>query len=527
MPGSHVTFADWRAKVEQELAGKPFEKALVHETLEGVSIAPLYIEAPRSLNRDASNAPFRICMRHEAGATEAQLLADLEEGADAVWVPWGTKVPGAGFVIRDVTSAALTEPLDQRATAYNFDPIAARIRGAAAFDTIDEELAQLGPFARRVGTGSTAVMVSTLPAHEAGAHGVDELAIALTTGALYLDAMIVSGLTADEAAATLALQVSAGRDTFLELCKLRALRTCWSKVLAAFGVKAAPRTVVHAVCSSRTMTGYDPWVNMLRVTTQVFAAVLGGADLVTPNAFDQALGTASALGRRVARNTGLVLREESQLGKVADPAAGSYALETLTDALARKAWQQFREIEQGGGIVAALRTGRLAAELEGTRKKRFEAISRRREPILGVSEFANLDEPAPSIDLSGNRDASTFEVIRAKAAAQKEVLLVTLDDARARVGFASSFFAAGGLRSRETAHIERAPIACVCGSDARYATHAADLIRALKAAGCAKVLVAGRPGALEQPLRDAGADGFIFMGCDAVSTLFDLVASPS
>ena len=447
-------------------------------------------------------------------------------------------------------------------TTLNIDPIASRARGAATFDTLEAELAQLGSLARTIGPGSTAVMVSTLPYHEAGAHGVDELALCLSTGARYLEAMTASGLSADEAAAKIALQTSVGRDTFLELCKLRALRVGWSKVLSAFGVKGPSRAIVHAVCSSRTMTMRDPWVNMLRVTTQVFAAVLGGADVVTPNAFDQALGAASAHGRRVARNTGLVLREESSLGKVADPAAGAYAFETLTDSLARKAWSRFREIERAGGVVEGLKSGRLQAQLAEAWKPRLEAISKRKEPILGVSEFANLDEVLPVTApvkngerMTGLRDAEVFESIRERASITQAgsfeslrtnggdtwarsfesprtnggVLLLTLGEAqaRARVGFASGFFAAGGLKTREVTTAQKAAIACVCGPDELYATHGAEAIRSLKAAGCARVLVAGRPGALEHQLREAGADGFIFIGCDAVSILSQLVESAS
>src|SRR5262249_28156575 len=154
-----------------------------------------------------------------------------------------------------------------------------------------------------------------------------------------------------------------GRDTFLELCKVRALRTLWSMLLTGAGAGAIPasRTRIHAVCSSRTLTVRDPWVNMLRTTTQMFSAILGGADLVTPSTFDQALGAPSTLGRRVARNTGHILREESMLGRVIDPAGGAYFFETLTDQLAREAWKRFQKLEAEGGIVPALQSGDLAA----------------------------------------------------------------------------------------------------------------------------------------------------------------------
>jgi methylmalonyl-CoA mutase len=356
----------------------------------------------------------------------------------------------------------------------------------------------------------------------------------------YLGALLDAGVSTDVAARQIALRIAVGRDTFEEACKLRALRATWEKALTAAGAANAPRTLVHAVCSSRTLAQRDPWVNMLRVTTQVFAAVVGGADLVTPAAFDQAFGAPSELGRRVARNTGLVLRDESHLGRVVDPAAGSYYFETLTDALAREAWTRFQNLERDGGIESALTSGRLRARLESAWTERLELIAKRRAPLLGVSEFANLSETLPNspslvaardTGLPVRRDAEPFERLRLRADSihpSPEALLVTLGplaESRPRVGFASGFFGAGGIRTRETTSDEATTLACLCGSDERYATDAVDRVRALKRAGCKRVLVAGRPGALEAPLREAGADGFLFVGCDAPALLSELLGA--
>ena len=559
-----ITLADWRARVEKELAGKSFEKTLVQETIEGLSIAPLYTETPPGdlLERDLRAESFRICMRHGLDASFEELAVDIEGGAEAAWL--GLDAPldkvlarddlARTFFVFDTNDASTAETIERVAArlrpetrpsfALSHDPLARCARGRSSFAALPDDLAPLGALARLLEDrfpGATAVMVSTLPYHDAGADAADELALALSTGVLYLDALLESGLSADQAARQIAVQLSVGRDSFLELCKVRALRTCWQKLLAAAGAHDTPRTLVHAVCSSRTLTARDPWINMLRVTTQMFSAVLGGADLVTPNAFDQVLGPPSALGRRVARNTGLVLREESFLGKVADPAGGSYYLETLTDSLAREAWRRFRVIEGEGGVVEGLSSGRIHERLEATWRARLEAIAKRKAPILGVSEFANLDEklprPVPSVDtaprdegaLPVHRDAEAFEELRARAEAPgsaPEALLVTLGplaESRPRAGFAAGFFTAGGIRTREGTADEKVAIACLCGSDERYAAEAAPRALALKAAGCERVLVAGRPGALEATLRGAGVDGFIFVGCDAVATLSELL----
>ncbi len=568
-----VTLADWRAQIEKELAGKSFDKALVHQTLEGISIAPLYIDAPPThlLREEARDAGFRICMRHLHPSLDS-LAEEAQEGADAAWVTLDETPAGvfarddlAGtFFVLDAAGASSRDAIDRLTKALrpgrppmfavSYDPLARCARGESTFAALPSDLATLGQIARLVEervpgkgtpgvTSATSAMVSTLAYHDAGADAADELAFALSTGVRYLEALREAGLSADQAARQVALQISVGRDTFLELSKIRALRTCWQKLVTAAGASEVPQTVVHAVCSSRTMSARDPWVNMLRVTTQVFSAVLGGADLVTPNAFDEALGGASVSGRRIARNTGLVLREESFLGKVIDPAGGSYYVETLTDALAREAWKRFQALEREGGIAAALESGRLFARLEGAWHARLEQIARRKTAIVGVSEFANLDEtlPAPAtltgiapdgkptVRLLAHRDAEPFEALRLQAEAAKsapEALLVTLGtlaETRPRAGFAAGFFTAGGIRAREGTVSDKADIACICGTDERYAAEAPQCVRALKAAGVGRVLVAGRPGALETTLRAAGVDGFIFVGCDAVAVLSEVL----
>jgi len=488
-----VTLADWRAPVDKELAGKSFEKTLVHQTPEGLAVAPLYTTLPPGLTPSSASAPFRICMRYEPGAS------DLEEGADALWLK------------ADQVAAELNTFLIIESASSDLE----RLR-SKRFALCGPASAERAKWVLANAPGSIASMISTLSHHETGANGVDELACALSLGTATLKTLLEAGLTPAQAASQVAFQISVGRDTFLELCKLRALRTAWAKVLTAVGVREVPRTVIHAVCSMRTMTVRDPWVNMLRVTTQVFSAVLGGADLVTPNAFDEA--TAPSLhGRRVARNTGLVLREESHLGHVSDPAAGSYALETMTDEFARKAWQRFREFEKTG-----------MPSFEAAWSERLEAIAKRKISIMGVSEFANLDEPPPSQPAtSGRRDSMQLEALRDRVEQSKlaPVALVTLGsfaESRARVGFALNFFAAGGLRATEST-TPNVKIACLCGPDEAYAAEAVTRVKALKAAGVERVMLAGRPGALEPSLREAGVDGFIYVGCDLIATTSELL----
>ena len=322
--------------------------------------------------------------------------------------------------------------------------------------------------------------VSTLAEHEAGADAPTEIATALLKGVDNPSAVI---------------RIAVGRETFTELCKLRALRICWQKLLAFKGLQAPVR--IHAVASSLTITQRDPWVNMLRVTTQAFAAMLGGADDFTPMPFD-----ASPLARRVARNTGLILRDESMLTQVLDPAGGSYFFDALTDKIARQAWKLF----QTPSLI----------NIEAQARERADRIAKRKLPILGVSEFANLDEKLPSQPVSPRGDAAPFEALRLRADKMKpEVLLLDLGS-RPRVGFASGFFAAGGFRTRETTKEEKETIVCLCGSDEQYAADAAAIAARLKALGVSRVVLAGKATV-------TGVDEQIFLGSDAVTTLGKLL----
>lgn len=515
-----VTAAQWRAQVEQELGGISFEKALVQRTPEGLSIPSLYTQAESTHLIDVGER-FGICMRHKPDADVSQLTEDLDNGADGLWV----------------SSHSLSQIEERDAFFVIEGPLPDRVRADLRFALAGQEGDEVGGMAKEIskryphGVGA---MVSTLPYHQAGADSADELAFSLSTGAAHLAAMLQEGLGARAAARQLGVQISVGRDTFGELCKLRALRVCWSKLLRAAGAGGAGRLLVHAVCSSRTVSQRDPWVNILRCTTQVFAAALGGADWITPMAFDGALGAPSVLAQRLARNTGLILREESALGRVMDPAGGSYFLETLTDQLAREAWRRFRELEKEGGIAQVRASGKLEARLDAAWRARRALVAKRQVPVLGISEFANLEEdlpirpPALAV-IAGHRDAEPFEHLRTQlegAGRRPEALLVMLgsgSEARARANFASGIFAAGGIRCREVTADQKAPVACLCGTDERYASEAVARVRSLKAAGCQRVLFAGRPGSLEPALKEAGIDGFIYMGCDVVQVLTELL----
>lgn len=569
----------WRALVDKELAGAPFDR-LVQRTAEGVAIEPLYTERPDDppppgaapFVRGATAAPFKICMRVDPGA---DLAGEVDAGAEALWCRADDAAALELAVARGLV--AVIEPAgDTEVVVFvrhdgdgeggatprgelwsTFDWIAEATAGRIPSFVLDRHwpIAKMVQSALESDPTWRCIRISTLPFHDAGADAADELALGLSSLVATLRRLDDAGIDLARAARLAWAQVAVGRDTFGELCKLRALRVVWHKVLAAAGVSDAGLDAIHAVCSSRTLSQRDPWVNMLRVTSQVFAAALGGAQLITPLPFDAALAAPSPLGQRVARNTALVLREESQLGRVLDAAGGSYYIEARTDALAREAWSRFTAIERDGGILQLLRTGALRARLDAAWAQRAAAIARRKEPVLGVSEFANLDEklpapvpPAPSpaaasdllLSRIAHRDGEAFEALRTRVeAAPPRVALILLgppSEHRARLGYAAALFATAGVRADEVPAPEvgsggalgeltaRLDVACLCGSDERYAAEAFAHASELRAAGARKIVLAGRPGPLENELRAAGVTHFIFVGCDVLATLTDLVA---
>jgi methylmalonyl-CoA mutase len=316
----------------------------------------------------------------------------------------------------------------------------------------------------------------------------------------------------------------------------------------------APQPIfIAAETAWRMMTRRDPYVNMLRVTIAAFAAGLGGANAVTVLPFTSALGLPDAFARRVARNTQLVLLEESNLAKVSDPAAGSGGIEALTDELCRTAWALFQEIEKTGGTAAALESGLIQRQVAEIRTARQKAIANRRDPLTGTSEFPHLSEtvvkvsqPAPPAAPPSSesalpciRLAEPFETLRDKSDAilkqtgmRPKVFLATLGkpaDNVARASFAKNVFEAGGIEAVQLAGDDLAAafresgalLACLCSSDEIYAAEAAAAAKALATSGARHIYLAGRPGDLADALKQAGVQSYVFAGCDVLAMLQD------
>lgn len=241
------------------------------------------------------------------------------------------------------------------------------------------------------------MLVSTEPYHMAGATLAQQIGIMAATFTHYLSLSERLGVPIEDLAAGTGLRLVPGRELFPGIACLRAARAVWTRVLSACGFQQdeIPAPWIHAINSRRTLTRLDPWTNQLRSTSQTLAAVLGGADMITTLAYDEALGQPSSTGRRVARNTQNILAEESHLDQVVDAGGGSYLIESLTESLAQEAWQFFQLIQRKGGMPAALTEGWLEPLLAETRKPLMDAVRTRQQAVTGVSSYPPADQELP------------------------------------------------------------------------------------------------------------------------------------
>jgi methylmalonyl-CoA mutase len=402
------------------------------------------------------------------------------------------------------------------------------------------------------------VLADGRPVHDAGGSEAQELAFALSLALAYLRMLEAGGIDLEAARAAISFRLAADADQFLTMAKFRALRLLWARVEQASGLSPKP-VFVAAETAWRMLTQRDPYVNLLRATMATFAAGLAGANAITVLPHTLALGLPDAFARRVARNTQLVLLEESNLAKVADPAAGSGGIETLTQELCQTAWYLFQDVEKAGGVFTALQQGLIQGKIAATRKAREANVARRKDVLTGASEFPNLHEAGATVEdvrpaalgptndpirfesLSAMRLAMPFERLRDRSdqiakqqGKRPRVFLANLGtaaDFTARASFARSFFETGGIEAIDSEGFSDAGalaaawkasgarLVCVCSSDKVYAQQAETAAKALQTAGARHIYLAGRPGEQEAALRSAGVTEFIFAGGDAPTTL--------
>jgi methylmalonyl-CoA mutase len=594
-----ATREQWLRLVDGVLKGAPFDKRLVARTYDGLAIQPLYARAPDA-QPVAARAPGRawsVMQRvdhPDPAAANEQALHDLENGATGLSLVMAGSLNANGYGL-DGSADALARALDgvyldagiaidlelspfvrdpalhlaalvkQRGVApetanirFGLDPIpsiAAAGRAPVPWPEFSKRFVATVTQLSREGFRGPFAVADARVIHNAGGAEAQELAFALGCAVAYLRALEASGVALDTARRMIYFRLAADADQFLTIAKFRAIRKLWTRVEQACGLAPVPAHVA-AETAWRMMTRRDPSVNILRSTIAVFAAGLGGADAITVLPFTAAIGLPDRFARRVARNTQLVLLEESHLAKVSDPTAGSGGIEDLTQQLCGAAWALFQEIEKAGGAANALEQGLIQSKVAATRAEREKNIARRKDALTGTSEFPNIHESAVHVlevapqPASGEQSAAALPRIRlaepfehlrdasdralAATGSRPTVFLANLgklSDFTARTRFAKNFFEAGGIEaatndgfaSRDDMiaafRASGAKLVCLCSSDKVYAAEAIDAAQALTSAGAAQIYLAGRPGELEAALKSAGVQDFIYVGCDVVAVL--------
>ena len=497
----------------------------------------------------------------ESGVAPAQ----LEKVLDCVYLSMAPVILDAGTDYRAACDALLelvaeVEP-DQRATLsidLGADPLTASLsdRPAPAI----QQVLEVAAVAKRV-AGSQGVRAITVdgPAfHNLGANATWELAGSVAAAVAYLRALTEAGLPVAEALRQISFRLAADDDQFMTIAKMRALRELWARVAEVVGEPDGGAVVVHAETSLPMMTQRDPWVNMLRTTLAAFGAGVGGADTVLVFPFDVAIpdgfpGMAASFARRMARNIQLLLLEESHVGRILDPAGGSWFVEDLTEQLAEQAWQHFQSIEKHGGFVDA--HDYIAGQIREVAAQRTDDIAHRRTAITGVNEYPNLEEPAlPQRDslysplASGNlvRYAAEFEALRdrsdvylARTGSRPQALLLPLGplaEHNIRATFAANLLASGGIEAvnpgtvdadgvaKAVADAGSPTVAVICGTDTRYGTEAAAIVEAARSASVSHVCLAGAQKAVAETNAEQQPDEFLTMKINAVEALSNLLS---
>lgn len=592
--------AEWLRLVEKALKDRPFDKLMSH-TYDGIAVEPLYTRAAgvTPVPGRAPGQPWRMGQRldhPDPAAANAEALHDLANGADALALVFAGAPSAHGFGVKVDTAATLARALDgvmldlialrletapfagrpvsefitAHVTARKFDPASLAVdfgldpvgdmaRTGRALLPWPELSKRAGETARGLtdkGYASARFLRADGRAvHEAGGSEAQELAFVVSAGIAYLRLLETAGFALHEARKRITFMLAADADEFLTIAKFRALRKMWARVEEACQLTPQPASVT-AETAWRMMSARDPYVNILRATIAVTAAGVGGPDEITVLPFTAALGLPDRFARRVARNQQLILQEESNLFRVADPAAGSGGIEAMTAELTKNAWALVQQIERAGGVAAALEQGLIQKAVATTRATRQAAIAKRHDALTGVSDYPNLNEAAVKVlsvpravpaasaaqfePLPSLRLAEPFETLRDRSDAllkqtrsRPKVFLANLgkpSDFTSRATFAKNFYEAGGIEgisndgfTSRDAMIDAfkssgAALACLCSSDLVYDMQAADAAKTLTAAG-AVVHLAGHPREHEAAWNAAGVKTYIYVGCDVLATL--------
>jgi methylmalonyl-CoA mutase len=597
-----VTTEEWEAKINIDLKGQDYERALVWRTYEGFNVRPYYrqenLESLKYLDNLPGEFPFVRGNKKNNNdwlVRQDMYVNDLEAANKKALSILGKGVTSIGFYfdccekISKTDLAVLLKDICLEAAEINFVCGCDKCNCAAEF----AEYVSEGTWDNQKVLASTSIdpitsfvlkgkleenafsnlktileRTKVLPRFRvigvngkffanSGSSIVQELAFSLAQGAEYLTQLTELGLSVDEVAKKIKFNFGIGNNYFMEIAKLRAARLLWAKIVKAYNPKydCAAKLVSHSETNTFNKTVYDPYVNMLRTQTEAMSAALGGAHSVTVLPFNAVYENTTDFSERIARNQQLLLKEESHLDKIADPSAGSYYIETLTDSLVGQVWKLFLEIQEKGGFIAAFREGFIQNEIKTMAAKRNQNIALRRENLLGTNQFPNFNEKldkeldasvfqpmnftedgAEVETLKPYRGAQVFEALRYKTDVYSKenkrplafmLTIGNLNFRKARAQFSCNFFAVAGFEVIDNngfataeegvaaAKAKNADIVVICSSDDEYAEIAPKVAELLNNE---ILVIAGNP-ACKAELESKGISNFIHVKSNILEDL--------
>ena len=615
---SPVSTQEWMDKITVDLKGADFEKKLVWRTNEGFKVKPFYRQEDleglktteglpgqypyiRGIKKDDNTWFIRQDINvNDAAEANAKALDILNKGVDSLGFHIKAKELNAEYLdtlLKDIccecaelnfsTCQRHTLQLAQLLVAYfqkkGYAP--EKLKGSLNFDPISKMMQKGKDVSAVIATGKELVetlaayphfrciAVNSVQLNNAGAYIYQELGYALACGNESCNKLVEAGVPAALAAKKIKFNFGISSNYFMEIAKFRAARMLWADIVKQYAPKClrtdckntgadgtcycACKMVAHAETSNFNLTLFDAHVNLLRTQTEAMSAAIAGVNSITVSPFDKAYQTPDDFSERIARNQQLLLKEESHLNRIVDPAAGSYYIENLTVAIAKQAWDLFLSVEEAGGMLQAVKAGSIQEAVNQSNKARHEAVSKRKEILLGTNQYPNFNELAGDkrpldgckkcgcggeaheeegtlAKLETARAASEFEALRLEtenSGKRPKAFMLTIGNLalrQARAQFSCNFLACAGYQvidnlgfasveeGIEAAMKAQADIVVICSSDDEYAEYAIPAFKALN--GRAMFIVAGAPACMEE-LKAAGIENFIHVRCNVLETL--------
>ena len=595
-----IATEEWMNKITEDLKGADFQKRLVWRTTEGFDVQPFYRKEDidgytkdlhpgvfpftRGCKQDnnwfirqeiaedgASVANEKAKNLIEKGCTSlgfsikgkevsAAFVATLLDGIDAEGVELNFKVcPKKSYEFAALLIEYYKEKgykFDNLRGCIEYDPIGALLTKGNKINNYAETMAKLVDLMSAL-PGYRCITVDAAALCNSGAYIACELGYALAWGNEYMNILTGNGIPASVAAKKIKFNFGVSSNFFMEIAKIRAARMLWANIVKEYEPNSDDdcKMAIHAVTSTFNQTIYDAYVNILRGETEAMSAAIAGADSITVTPFDAVYEKPTHFAERIARKQQLILKNESRLDRVTDPAAGSYFIEKLTSSLATEAWKLFLDTEESGGFLNAVEDNSVQQKVNADGESRRTAAARRKEILLGTNQYPNFSETSGGAratntcsicgetntpkenTLSQRRLAEDFEQLRInveEGAKRPKAFMLTIGNLamrQARAQFSCNFFGVAGYEiidnlgfatvdeGIEAALKAEADIVVICSSDEEYAEYAIPAYE--KLAGRALFVVAGAP-ACSDELKAAGIENFIHVRVNVLETLKDI-----